>query len=171
MISSLLIQVFDPVVHDRSSFDCGVPELNDYLAKRARKEMSAGLAVCCVASLASQPQQVLGFYTLSAAVIVRTLLPDSLTRKLPRYREMPATLLGRLAVAKVAQRQGLGGRLLVSAMSRALQASEQVASWALVTDPKDQTAVEFYRKMGFSPLDDSRMFLPMTEIKMILSTR
>ena len=104
-------------------------------------------------------------------MIVLALLPETLTRKLPRYREVPATLLGRLAVAKAAQRQEVGGRLLVSAMSRALEASERVASWALVTDPKDQSSAEFYRKMGFDELDDRRMFLPMMAVKAILSTR
>lgn len=37
----------------------------------------------------------------------------------------------------------------------------------MVTDPKDETARDFYGKFGFRPLaaDDRRLMLPMAEIK------
>lgn len=44
-----LIEPLDPSKHRREEFDCGVDPLDDYLKKRARKEMDAGLAVCFVA--------------------------------------------------------------------------------------------------------------------------
>ena len=40
-----------------------------------------------------------GYYTLSATSVKLTEFPADITRKLPRYPLVPATLLGRLAVA------------------------------------------------------------------------
>ena len=119
----------------------------------------------------SAPGDILGYYTLSATSITRTALPRALLKKLPRYRDMPATLLGRLAVATKTQGQGIGGRLLISAMTRACQAATEIASMALVTDPKDETASAFYENFGFRPLNATRLFLPMKEVDTILSVR
>ena len=169
MSVSLHIQPLDAEKHDRFGFDCGEPALNDYLAKRARKEMTSGVAACFVATASENTREVLGYYTLSAVSIVRTQLPPEILGKLPRYREMPATLLGRLAVARAFQGMGLGGRLLVSAMNRAQNASEEVASLAVVADPKDEAAAGFYRKFGFQTLASGRLFLPIKDIAAFLN--
>lgn len=58
-----------------------------------------------VATDDSDLKSVMGYYTLSSASIIRTPLPEKLTRKLPRYKDLPATLLGRLAVDKKYQGQ------------------------------------------------------------------
>ena len=49
---------------------------------------------------------------------------------------------------------------------RALEASRDVASVAVVVDAKDDAAVAFYRRYQFSRLADmpSRLFLPMGTI-------
>jgi ribosomal protein S18 acetylase RimI-like enzyme len=161
MASDLHIQP----LHDRINFDCGVSALNGYLATQARKEQESGCCICFVATESADSKKVMGYYTLSSASIRRTALDAKLTKKLPRYNDLPATLLGRLAVDKAFKGQGLGGRLLVSAMSRAYQASQDVASWALVTDPKDDSARGFYEKFGFLELDSQRMFLPMKQVE------
>lgn len=159
-----IIEPLDPARHRREEFDCGVAALNDYLKTRARKEMDAGVAVCFVAVPESDPARIAGFYTLSAATIVRDDLPDeTLLKKLPRYSEFPATLLGRLARSMDFKGRGLGDRLVASALIRALSGSQEVASWALVTDPKDDKAADFYSEFGFVPLTGKRMFLPMAK--------
>ena len=165
MASDLHIQPLDTSLHDRKDFDCGVSALNGYLAKQARKEQESGCCICFVATESADSKKVMGYYTLSSASIKRTALDAKLTKELPRYNDLPATLLGRLAVDKAFKAQGLGGRLLVSAMSRAYQASQDVASWALVTDPKDDSARDFYEKFVFLELDSQRMFLPMKAVE------
>jgi GNAT superfamily N-acetyltransferase len=166
-----LIEPLNPSRHRREEFDCGVDALNDYLKKRARKEMEAGLAVCFVAVPESDPGFIAGFYTLSAATILTTALPEALTKKLPRYGEFPATLLGRLARAMAFQGQGLGDRLMMSAFARATHAANEVASWAFVTDPKDDTARRFYEEFGFSELGANRLFMTMKQVKSLLSAK
>ena len=169
--SHLLIESLDPAKHRRDEFDCGVPALNDFLQSRARKEADAGMSACFVAVPRKQPHRIAGFYTLSAAIIQRTDLPDTLTRKLPRYRELPATLLGRLARSVDFKGQRIGDCLMVSALCRAVEGAKQVASWAIVTDPKDANARKFYESFGFRPLTAQRLFLPMTEAASLVSAR
>lgn len=164
-----LIEPLAPSLHRREEFDCGVDALNDYLKKRARKEMDAGLAACFVAVPESDPGCIAGFYTLSAATILTTALPEVVTRKLPRYGEFPATLLGRLARSTACKGQGLGDRLMMSALARAAHAAEEVASWAIVTDPKDDKARRFYQEFGFSELDSNRLFMTMKQVNFLLS--
>jgi ribosomal protein S18 acetylase RimI-like enzyme len=165
-----LIEPLDPSKHRREEFVCGVEALNDYLKKRARKEMDAGLAVCFVAVPESDPGCIAGFYTLSAATILTPALPEALTKKLPRYGEFPATLLGRLARSTAFKGQGLGDRLMMSAFARAAHAAEEVASWAIVTDPKDDNAQRFYEEFGFSELGTNRLFMSMKQVKTLLSS-
>ncbi len=164
-----LIEPLDPAKHRREEFDCGVAVLNDFLRLRARKEMEMGTSACFVLVPELDPGTVVGFYTLSAATIVRTALPETLTKKLPRYPELPATLLGRLARDMNFRGQGIGDRLLVSALHRAVTASQEVASWAIVTDPKDEKAYDFYASFGFQPLTEMRQFLPMASASKWLS--
>ena len=167
--SHYVIEPLDPSKHRREEFDCGVDALNEYLKKRARKEMDALLAVCFVAVPESDPGCIAGFYTLSAATILTTELPEAVTKKLPRYGEFPATLLGRLARSTAFKGHGLGDRLMMSAFARTAHAAEEVASWAIVTDPKDDNARRFYEEFGFSELGANRLFMTMKQVKSLLS--
>jgi GNAT superfamily N-acetyltransferase len=165
------IEQFDPAKHQRELFDSGVAALNQYLQMRARKEMEAGTSACFVCVPSDEASRVAGFYTLSASVVQRTALPEKLARKLPRYSEMPATLLGRLARSLEFRGMGIGELLMMSAFRRAAESANHVASWALVTDPKDEPAREFYARFGFEPLTTGRLFLPLTDAASWISAR
>lgn len=168
---SFIIEPLNPAKHRRDEFDCGVAVLNDFLRTRARKEMEAGTSACFVIVPEADPREIAGYYTLSAATIVRTALPESVTKKLPRYAELPATLLGRLARDMRYKGQRIGDLLMVSMMQRAVEAAENVASWAIVTDPKGQQARKFYEGFGFQALDVERLFLPMKQAAAWINAR
>ena len=74
-------------------------------------------------------------------------LPPSLTRKLPRYPLIPATLIGRLAVDRRYRGQGHGRRLLADALRRAL--ASEVASFAVIVEARDDDARRFYERESF----------------------
>jgi len=158
-----IIEALDPAKHRREGFDCGVPALNDFLRNRARREMAAGASACFVMVPEEDPGCIAGFYTLSAAVIIRTDLPEAVTKKLPRYLELPATLLGRLARDVRFKGQGIGDRLMASVLHRSVAASSEVASWGIVTDPKDEAARNFYENCGFEALTEQRLYLTMKQ--------
>jgi GNAT superfamily N-acetyltransferase len=162
------IEPLDSAKHRRKEFRCESPELTDFLQKRARKEMEARLSACFVIVPLEDPGRIAGYYTLSAATIISASLPPATSKRLPHYPEFPATLLGRLARDLVFRGNGIGDKLMVSALSRALESSDEVGSLAIITDPKDQRAKEFYTEFGFQPLTETRMYLPMREIPAIL---
>jgi len=171
MSTRLHIQPLDPTRHNRAGFDCGVAELNRYLAEQARKEVETGAATCFVATWEETASEIVGFYTLSATAIHRSKLPEKWAKKLPRYPELPATLLGRLAVAESEKGTGIGSKLLLSAMSRTANAADEIGAIAMVTDPKDDGARRFYEKFGFEALDERRLYLPMKSVKELLNAR
>jgi predicted GNAT family N-acyltransferase len=151
--------------HDRARFCCGVPELDAYLQQRAGQDQKCKLAAVFV--LTADSHSVAGFYTLSAHSIQAGELPGDMANKLPRF-PLPVTLLGRMAVDRSLQGKGWGEFLLMHALERALHASRQVASWAVIIDAK-AGARDFYLQHDFLPLpaNPDRLFLTMKTIEKI----
>src|SRR6185436_15878100 len=108
--------------------------------KRARKEMEARASACFVLVPLNDPSRIAGFYTLSAAEIAMANLPEPIRKRMPRYPALPATLLGRLARDEAFCGQGLGDRLMLDALARAIGGSAEVGSIAVITDSKDEHA-------------------------------
>ena len=109
---------------------------------------------------------MLGYYTLSASLVNTSELPDALAKKLPRYPQLPVTLLGRLAVDQSMKGKGMGQYLLLDALRRCAEAAGNIAAMAVVVDAKDDAAEAFYRHFSFLPLQQQprRMFLPMKAV-------
>lgn len=157
--------------HDRKSFDCGEPALNDYLIRFARQNHDSGGAKTFLACDPAAPARILGFYTLSPASIAYDRTPALVRKKLGRY-EVPAFRLGRLAVDRTCQGQGLGGQLLVAAGARCLTAAELVGGVALVIDAKSARAAAWYAGFGSVALDDAplTLMLPLATLKGAVGT-
>ena len=156
-------------VHARADFDCGEAPLNRYLREQASQDIKRKVAGCWVLVSSDNPKFVSGFYTLSTEVVDMKELGDAdpdVAKRLPRYPRLGAVLLGRLAVAKTAQKQGLGELLLFDAMHRTLNA--QIPAALIITDPKDANAAAFYCKYGFKPLNPERLFMTAQQLHVIL---
>lgn len=152
-------------IHDRKSFDCGSPVLNEYLARYARQNHEAGGAKTFVAVSPEEPGRILGFYSISPGAIEFASVPAKLTRKLGHY-EVPVFRLGRLAVELSVQGQGLGGDLLLAAGERALAVAAEVGGVALAIDAKDEKAARWYERFGALYLIDDplKLILPLSVI-------
>lgn len=148
---------------DRSSFDCGEEQLNNFLKAKARQNQSLNFNKTFVAiQKGEKDKRVLGFYSLSMGEIELSSLPENLSKKLPKH-PVPVARMGRLAVDSSTKGQGLGKLLLVDAMKRVQSASELVGVYALLVDAKDDNPKSFYKKYGFIELADEPMtlFLPL----------
>lgn len=148
----------------RKEFCCGVELLDRYLHKQAKQDVKRKLAVCFVLP---EKDIIKGYYTLSNAGIPREIVPEKIRMTLPQsYRNLPTTLMGRLAVDKKYLGKGIGELLLIDALKRSYNISiTSIASMAVIVDPFDKNAAGFYRKYGFIHLPDSgKMFLPMKTI-------
>lgn len=162
----LKFEPLDKQKHDRAAFSCGQEALDNYLKQKATHELEKHVAAVFVAT--PDGRTIGGYYTLSQYAVDADDIPADLLKqlKLPKYPALPATLIGRLATATAFKGKGIGVRLLMNALERALNASQQVASLAVVVDAKGGAA-GFYLKYGFIPLlpdHPNRLFLPMKTV-------
>ena len=149
--------------HNRDMFSCGVEALDLYIRQRAGQERRRHVANCFVA-IHKKTGELAGYYTLSATAVIFDALPEPLRKKLPRYPEVPAALLGRLAVDTKHQGKKLGEFLLFDAMYRTLYAD--LAAAVLVVDAKNDRAARFYKQHGFLSLSQigKRLYIPVSHI-------
>lgn len=153
--------------HDRASFDCGEPPLDEFIRRHARQNQERDVSRSYVAVRDTGDLRVLGLYTLASGSVAAERLPDDARRRLPRY-PVPVVHLARLAVDRSAR--GLGEALLFDALRRAARAAEVVGMFAVEVVAKHERAREFYLKYGFLPLADDRLnlYLPMATVRALL---
>lgn len=144
--------------HDRKSFDCGEPALNEFLAPYARQSHENGGAKTFVEVDPAAPQKILGFYSLSFGALAYARTPALLTRGLGRL-EVPVFRLGLLAVAREWQGQGMGGALLIAAGRRCIAVAQEVGGVALLMDAKSDRAAQWYAGFGALRLEDAPLSL------------
>jgi len=148
--AKFIVEPLDPAKHCREAFDCGVEVLNDYLRKRAGQDMRRFASGCWVLTHGTAPETIRGYYTLSPEAVDSVELPElpeTLGKKLPRYRRLGAILLGRLAVNTESQGKGLGTMLLFDALHRCVHA--EIPAVKVLVDPKDERGGSFYTSRGF----------------------
>jgi len=148
--------------HNRKNFFCGIDELDNYLKQYANQDIKKRLAVCYV--IADKDNDVIGYYTLSSNSIDLSDIPEDFAKSL-KYVEIPVIIIGRLAIHQDYQGNKLGQTLLIDALKRIVEISALVGNHAVIVDPINDIATNFYAKLGFVPLKTSnRMFLPLKTI-------
>lgn len=166
MAEHLRFERFDRARHNRDLFDCGIPALNEYLQTRLNQQMRRGVTVGYV--LASLEGRIAGYVTLSAGEIPVGVIPEG--HGFPVKLPLPTTLIGRLAVDKEYQGQGLGGDLLIHAIRIAVETAEQVASAVIEVDAIGDRARRFYEHYGFASLPDDQkhLYLAMSDARELI---
>lgn len=167
--------IFTPLTlsHDRTSFSCGVPALNEYLQKTARQHREKGLSNTYVLVDEESSDTLLGYFTLAFFEVDISSLPEQYSRKLPKAARLPAAKLARLAIDKSCQGKGYGGLLLAEAIKRVVSAARHSgAITGLFVDAKDAQAQAFYLHFGFIPLNDDpmKLFLPLKTLLASISS-
>jgi GNAT superfamily N-acetyltransferase len=152
--------------HNVDAFDCGQPELNQFLQRIAlvnQKANSAQTYVCCING------KVAGFYNLTFGSIEVTSAPLRVSKGLARH-PVPVMILARLAVDQSHQHKGLGQALLKDALLRTEQAADIAGVRALLVHAKDEVARQWYKSWEFepSPTDSFHLFLLLKDIKSLL---
>ena len=151
--------------HDRSAFDCGHAELDDWLRRRAQGNEAAHGSRCFVVC---EGRRVVGFYALAAGSVQRAHAHGALRRNMPD--PVPAIVLGRLAVDHAWQGHGLGADLLHDAVLRALRASREIGARVLLCHAIDENAHRFYLRHGFveSAFDPLTVMLDLRKMEAAL---
>lgn len=133
--------------HNKNEFDCGVAALNTWLKQTAMQHQTKGLSRTFVAAPDGVSTQIYGYYALASAFVVVEDLPLKIAKRYPR--QIPVTRLGRLAISRDLQGQGLGKLLLADAILKSNNAALTVGSAGIIVDAKDDAAASFYARYGF----------------------
>jgi GNAT superfamily N-acetyltransferase len=148
--------------HARMAFACGVRRIDDYLAQ-GEAIQQARLARLFVALDRPTRRTLLGFYALHNIDIEADFVPSPFGARLRRGSHLGAVYISMFAVASAHQKRGIGALLLANALKRVKRLGEESGIWAVVLDPLDRRAEDFYRRHGFDTLIDQprRLFLPL----------
>lgn len=166
----------DKARHDRGSFHCGKPALDEFLQRQAARHAKAGTSRTLV--LPGPPgsdgrSPVLAFFSVSFTTIERADLPDALAKSLPRY-PLPPFLVAQLAVDARVAGQGYGAGTLVAALAYLREVHRRLPAVAVVVDCLDEEARGFYTRFGFEPLTTvnglERLFLPMGVVERLVGS-
>lgn len=156
--------------HDASQFTSNLSSIRKYIQEQAHRDVSSYTSSVFVLT-ETDSLVIQGYYSLPSLRIVFNDLPDKVQKKLPRYTETSAILLGRLGVdssysRKLLDSSGakprLGELLLADAQIRALKNCRDVGSALFVIDAEMPSAddqkdgardpLPFYLRYGFVPL-------------------
>ena len=165
-----VISLLEPKKHDRAAFSCGEPSLDTYLQRQASQDIKRRAAAVHVMTEA-ESSHIMGYYTLSAASVQLTDLPEETQKKLARYPNVAASLIGRLAVDEQHKGKGLGAQLLRDALLRSLAQSRELAIAVVMVDALNENARRFYERYGFVevPSQENRLYIPMGTVEQSLS--
>lgn len=153
--------------HNLGNFSSGHPSLDEWLLKRALKNIKNRASKTFVIS---NEERVIGYYALSGGAVSHKEAYKKLTRNMPD--PIPVVTLGRLAVDVNFQNRGLGSSLLRDAHLRVLNvANHDFAIKAILVHAIDQQAIEFYTSKGYhsSPINKSTLMISLDEIEKSIS--
>lgn len=148
--------------HRLDEFTCGEPSLDEWLRRRALRNQDNGSSRTYVVT---EADAVVAYYCLSAGAVAHAEAPSNLKRNRPD--PIPVIVLGRLAIHRGFQQQGLGTALVRDAMLRTLQAAEVAGVTALLVHALSEEARRFYLSRGFlqSPVQPMTLCLPLSVLR------
>lgn len=166
-------EVFDKNIHNRDNFDCGENSLNNFIKSQANQRQKRHDAVTHVAvSRDSEiPKIILGFYTLSNNALLYQSLPKKQVKVLPEMQAIPSVKIARLARNSLYTNSGFGEYILMDALRYIYKmATTQIGIYAIDVDVVNEHVKKFYKKFGFTELQDSEasMFITIETVEGII---
>jgi GNAT superfamily N-acetyltransferase len=151
--------------HKVEGFESGEPSLDEWLKHNALRNQHGGSSRTYVVC---EGCDIIGYYCLAAGAVGRSEAPKAIQRNRPD--PLPVLVLGRLAIHKDHQQQGIGTALVRDAILRTLQASELAGVSALLVHSLSENAKRFYLSRGFieSPIKPMTLFLPLGTVRRAL---
>jgi GNAT superfamily N-acetyltransferase len=152
--------------HRIDDFDSGEASLDAWLRQRALRNQASGASRCFVIG---DGGIVVGNYTLTAGSISHAAAPKAMRRNMPD--PLPVLLLGRLAIDRRHQNQGLGQALLRDALLRAVSVAQDTGVFAILLHALSEPARRFYLSRGFveSPLQPMTLMMTLQTVRTILA--
>ena len=148
--------------HDLGDFDSGTPSLDDWLRRRAQANQASGASRTFVLC---DNDRVVGYYALAASAVAPEAAPGRFRRNMPD--PIPVAVLGRLAIDKSHQRQGLGRALFRDAALRVIAAADSIGIRGMLVHAISDEAKAFYVGLGLdvSPLESLMLLATVADLK------
>lgn len=159
----------DAKVHDRSAFDSGAPDLDEWLRRYSTQNRRRNTAATWV--ITDADAVVVAYVSLAMTSIDRSAAPSSVAKRSPD--PIPALLIGRLAVDRSVRGIGVGSALVAHVLATAVDLNERAACRAVVVSALDDTARSWWEHLGFHPCDPTDpdsfdLYLLTTEVEATL---
>jgi GNAT superfamily N-acetyltransferase len=140
--------------HELAEFNSGVPELDDWLRRRAHANQASGASRTFVVC---EENRVIAYYALASGAVKQPEAPGRFRRNMPD--PIPVAVLGRLAIDQAHQGRGLGRALVRDAGLRLLNAAEILGIRGVLVHAISDNARAFYEAVGFLPSPSDPMML------------
>ncbi|MBW2100972.1 MAG: GNAT family N-acetyltransferase, partial [Deltaproteobacteria bacterium] len=139
-------------------------DLDTLLQTMASQHAHKAISRSYVLIAKENPSSILGFLTLTSCEIRSDALPSQFVKKYPS--KIPGAKIGRLAVSREKQQQGLGELLMLFAMNQVLIVHKTLGLTEMIVDAKNEQAQQYYKQYGFIPLPEAplTLFLPIKSI-------
>lgn len=173
---TLLIEAFDPAIHDRAGFSCGVEQVDNFFKRTANKLASADNLRVFV--LTDDAHNVIGFYAINAHAVDYENLPARYARTRPGHGSIPAAYISMMGVDARYTGNGYGAYLVVDALKRIAAVAENLGVAVVMLDVLDDGDADrvsqrtaLYARYGFTALPSNplRLFLPIDTIRKMIS--
>ena len=153
--------------HELAQFISGVPELDDWLRRRAHANQARGASRTFVVCEASR---VIAYYALASGAVKQPEAPGRFRRNMPD--PIPVAVLGRLAVDQSYQARGIGRALVRDAGLRLLNAAEILGIRGVLVHAISDDARAFYEAIGFlsSPCDPMMLMVGLHDLNSALNS-
>ncbi len=135
--------------HDRSSFDCGDPTLDEWLRRYAGQNRRHDTAATWV--ILDAHDAVVAYASIAMTGIDRSAAPPTVARRSPD--PVPALLLGRLAVDRRHSGLGIGTALAAHVLATAVELNAKAACRAVVVTALNADTRRWWERLGFHALD------------------
>lgn len=151
--------------HNLAAFDSGIPSLDDWLRRRALVNQDSGASRTFVLC---DDDRVVGYYALAASSVAPNAAPGRFRRNMPD--PIPVAVLGRLAIDRARQGQGLGRALFRDAALRVISAADSLGIRGLLVHAISDEAKAFYIGLGLdvSPLEPMTLMVTLADLRSAL---
>jgi GNAT superfamily N-acetyltransferase len=151
--------------HQIAAFESDVPSLDEWLKRRASQNQASGASRTFVVC---EGKNVVGYYALASSAVAPAAAPGRFRRNMPD--PIPVVVLGRLAVARSHQGQGLGRALFQDAGRRVIHAAEAIGIRGLLVHALNEEAKAFYLRLGLeeSPLESMTLMCTIADLRAAL---
>ena len=139
----------DPKRHDRSTFDSGAAELDEWLRRHAGQNRRQDTAATWVIS--DTDNVVVAYVSLAMTGIDRSAALALRGQHAPD--PVPALLIGRLAVDRSIAGSGVGTALVAHVLTTAVDLNQSAACRGVVATAVDHQARTWWERLGFLPFD------------------